>query len=355
MYGFKEAKELFGNSGSSLNNTKRQWAEVQARREYFNNKERSMAKMQGLNVNAAAIIPKDVYLEFENITKKVMRNDQGDTLLNDLLPLARSIDIGKIEYQFRRASDSGNAKTTISGQTGVMMDKAAYSYDSAIVPVHQDGFGRQWREVAGQGSEGFDALIDDQENSVFATRKKMVDYIVDGDTSVQFNGKSWSGLKSDSRVASVDLGASGLNVDLTSSSATAEAVRDAFKSIRDTLRITNNVSGQVTFYVSREIMSNLERYYSDNDAGFSTMLAAVRALNAVADIKETSILSGNELFAMELSSNVIRPLVGMGVNTFAVDRLNPFDAHNFITWGAMGIQVMTDYNGKTGVLYASEA
>lgn len=235
------------------------------------------------------------------------------------------------------------------------MDKAAYSYDSAIIPVHQDGFGRQWRELAGQRSEGFDGLIDDQENSVYATRKKMVDYIVDGDTSVQFNGKTWGGLKSDSRVASVDLGAAGLNADLTSSSVTAQTARDTFKSIRDTLRITNNVSGQITFYVSREIMSNLERYYSDNDAGFSTMLAAVKALNAVADVKETAILTGNELFAMELSSNVIRPLVGMGVNTFAVDRQNPFDAHNFITWGAMGIQVKTDYDNRTGVLYASEA
>lgn len=351
MYGFKETKELFGNSGSSLNNAKAQWAEVQARRAYFNNKERQMAKMQGLSANAAAVIPKDVYLEFENITKKVMRNDQGDTILNDLLPLARSVDIGKIEYQFRRASDSGNAMTSISGQTVVTMDKAAYNYDSAIIPVHQDGFGRQWRELAGQRSEGFDGLIDDQENSVFATRKKMVDYIVDGDTSVVFNGKSWGGLKSDSRVASFDLGA----VDLTSASVTAESVRNTFKAIRDALRITNNVSGQITFYVSREIMSNLERYFSDNDAGFSTMLAAVRALNAVADIKETAILTGNELFAMELSSSVIRPLVGMGVNTFAVDRQNPFDAHNFITWGAMGIQVMTDYNGKTGVLYAKTA
>lgn len=349
MYGFKEAKELFANSTSSLRNTEKQWAEVQGRREFFNNSERSMAAMQGLEANAAATIPRDVYVEFDNVTKEIMRNDEGDVLLNDLLPLARSVDIGKIEYKYRKASDSGNAKTTLSGQTVVTMDKTEYSYDSAIVPVHQDGFGREWRELAGQKSEGFDGLIDDQRNSVKAIRRQMVGYIVNGGGPT-FNGASWGGLKSDSRVVS-----STLSVDLTSTSTTAQQVRDEFKAQRDALRITNNAMGQVTFYISREMMSNLERYYSDNDGGFGTMLDAVKALYAVADVKETAILSGNEMFAMVLDSSIIRPIVGMGVSTVPVQRLNPFDAHNFITWGAMGIQVMNDYDGRSGVLYATTA
>jgi len=350
MYGFKETKELFANSQSNLANATKQWHEVQGRREFFNNYERSMATMQGMNANAAATIPRDVYVEFDNITKEVMRNDEGDVLLNDLLPLARSVDIGKIEYKYRKASDSGNAKTTLSGQTVVTMDKTQYAYDSAIVPVHQDGFGREWRELAGQRSEGFDGLIDDQRNSVKATRRKMVDYIFNGDTSIEFNGATWSGLKADSRVAS-----SSLSVDLTAGATTAQQVRNEFKAQRDVLRITNNVMGQVTFYVSREIMSNLERYYSDNDGGFGTMLDAVRALNGIAAVKETALLSGNEILAMVLDSSIIRPVVGMGVSTIPVQRANPFDAHNFITWGAMGIQVMQDYEGRSGVLYATTA
>ncbi|MBX2848971.1 MAG: hypothetical protein KTR16_11665 [Acidiferrobacterales bacterium] len=349
MYGFNEVKDLFANSESNKANAKKQWSEVQGRREFFNNYERSIAQMRGLKANAAATIPRDVYVEFDNVTKEIMRNDEGDVLLNDLLPLARSVDIGKIEYKYRKASDSGNAKTTLSGQTVVTMDKTQYSYDSAIVPVHQDGFGREWRELAGQNSEGFDGLIDDQRNSVKAIRRQMVNYIVDGGGPT-FNGATWAGLKSDSRVVS-----SSLSVNLTAGATTAQQVRDEFKSQRDALRITNNVMGQVTFYVSREIMSNLERYYSDNDGGYGTMLDAVRALNAVADVKETAVLTGNEIFAMVLDSSIIRPIVGMGVSTVPVQRSNPFDAHNFITWGAMGIQVMQDYGNRSGVLYATTA
>lgn len=349
------SKELYANSASSGRNAEAQWNEVQARRRFFNNAERQLAAMQGMQTNAAAVIPQDVYREFDAVTKRIMRSDEGDTLLNDLMPLARAINIGKIEYQFRRASDSGNAQTSISGQTTIAMDKAQYSYDKAIIPVHQDGFGRQWRELEGQRSEGFDALVDDQENSVRAVRRQMVDYILDGDAGVVFNGTSWTGIRNDSRVASVDLGAGGLNFDFTSPTATAADMRNNFKSLRDTLRITNNAVGPVTFYVSREILSNMERYYSDNDAGFRTILESVRALEGVADVKETSKLTGNEVIGMVLSNEFIRPLVGMNVATIPVNRLNPFDAHNFITWGAMGLQIVTDYDGRTGVLYAAVA
>lgn len=343
-------KELIANAeGHVQRAANAQQREVAARRRYFNELEKQHAAMTG---NAAAVIPQDVYREFDSITKRIMRNDEGDVLLNDLLPLARSINIGKIEYQFRRSSDSGNAKTTLSGQTPVLMDKAQYSYDKAIIPVHQDGFGREWRELEGQRSEGFDGLIDDQENSVRATRRQMVDYILDG-SGVTFNGTTWAGLRNDSRVASIDLGAGGLNIDLTSAAVSAANVRAAFIAMRDTLRITNNAMGGVTFYVSREIKSNLERYYADDDAGFGTLEKALLQLNGIVAIKETAKLSGNEVLLMVLSNEFIRPLVGMGVNTMAIPRNTPFDAYNFITWGAMGLQVVTDYDGRTGVAYAS--
>lgn len=345
------SKELMTNSGAaSARNMQAQWKEIEQRRRYANANEQALAKMAG---NAAAIIPRDVYQEMDMVTKKIMRADEGDAILNDLLPLAKGVDIGKIEYKYRQASDSGNAITSLSGQTVVNMDKTQYKYDSAIIPVHQDGFGREWREIAGLRSEGFDALIDDQENSTRAVRRQMVDYILDG-SGVTFGGTSWTGIRNDSRVARVDLDADGLNVDFTSPATTGAAMRTAMKSLRDTLRITNNAYGDATVYVSREIYTNLERHYNETDVGYSTILEDLLKLSGIGAIKESSKLSGNELFLAVLSSEFIQPLVGMGVNTIAVPRMNPFDAYNFITWGAMGIQIKNDYNGKTGVVYAAE-
>ena len=85
-----------------------------------------------------------------------------------------------------------------------------------------------------------------------------------------------------------------------------------------------------------------------------TILQAVRSLTGIADVKETDQLSGNEVIMMALESSTIMPLVGMGVTTIPVPRATPFDQHNFITWGAMGLMVKTDYDNRTGVLYAAE-
>lgn len=352
------SKSFIANTASpgvNERNAQAQFQEVLARREYFDNMERSHALMQGHAENAAAVIPQDVYREFDRTITRVFRNDEGDNLLNALMPLSRSIDIGKIEYSFARASDSGNAQTSLSGQTPVLMDKAQYAYDSAFVPVHQTSFGRQWRELAGQRSEGFDGLIDDQENSLRALKRQMVSHILDG-SDITFKGARWDGLRNDSRVASIDLGAGGLNIDFTDPNASAKDIRDGFQKIRDVIRIQNNVYEDITFFVSREIMSNLERYYSDYDATYQTLaksIAGERGLNGIKEIKETAALTGNQMLPIALSNRYIRPLVGMGINTMAVPRLTPFEAHNFITWSAMGIQVVTDFDGRTGVAYAS--
>lgn len=346
------SKELMALNGRQKN-MEAQFAVVNQRRQYHNTVERGFAHQQGLHTNAAALIPTEVFREIDNVTKLVMRPDSEFTMLNDLLPLAKSLPIGKIEHQHRRASDSGSAITTISGAVPNTLDKTQYSFEKSIIPIHSDAFGREWRELEGQRSEGFDGLIDDAENATHEVRDKMVKYIFDGDASAVFNGTVWTGIRNDSRVAAIDLGAGGLNVDFTSSSLTGATARDKFIQIRNTLRITNNASGNLTVWVSREILSNLERWYTDNDKGFGTILADLKSLSGIADIKEDSELSGNEIVLAVLNSRFIRPLVGMAVNTVPLIRNNPFDNFNFLVWGAMGLEILTDFDGKTGVAYAT--
>lgn len=302
--------------------------------------------------NAAAIIPQDVYREFESQTKQLMRAPNL-TLLNDLLPLAKGLPVGKVEHLYRQASDSGVVVTDLEGTSPVEIDKADYTYDSTIKVVHKTGFGRSWMEMEGQRSEGFDGLVDDQANSVRLMQETIAGHIYNG-VSVTFKGTSADGIKDSSKVASVDLDASGLNIDFTSSAATASDIRAAWISLVDALRITNNVSGDITFYVSREIMSNFQRYFSTSDIGFGTILQSLLNLNGVAAIKEDAQLSGNEVVGMVLDAQFIRPLVGMAVTTVPLVRSNPFDNYNFITWSNVGLEIKTDYDGRVGVLYARE-
>jgi hypothetical protein len=342
-------KSLIGNSRSA----KDQWEEVKNTRRMSNNQERLHAQVMKVN---EGLIPQDVYQEFDNVTVERFRSDDGDTFLNDLLPLSRSVSIGKLVHKFRQASDAGRAQSSMSGQIGVKMDQVEFSYDGSIVPVHDTGFFRNWREWNAQTSEGFDALIDDQRESVATLRRLLADNFLDGHTDAQGNtlvvdGISWQGMRNDARVNQVDLGAGGLNFDFTDVNKTGDEIKAAFIQVRDVLWITNNCERDAVYYVSREIASNWERKFSTQyDA--KIIMQELADLMGVDTIKVSSKLSGNELMAFPLDTNAIRPIVGMGLNTVAMPRPVYNSNYEFVVWGAIGFEVRNDFSGNSCALFA---
>lgn len=315
---------------------------------------RHNAQMMG---NDAAVLPRDVAQEFDRQQVELMR-ENNLTLLNDLMPIARALAVGKIESIHRRVSDSGKAKRSLTGRTTVDIDKAGFDYDSTIKVVHQDGFGRDWMEMEGQRTEAFDALIDDQANSNRTVLESMATHIYSGALDengkvISYNGTDATGIKTSTKVAAVDLGVSGLNIDFTSASATAEAIRVAWVKLVAKLRVDNNVGQDITFYISADIETNFQRFYG-SDAGDTgkTIMQVLKELAGVADIKVDRMLTGNEVVGIVLNSQFIRPLVGMAVSTVPLFRANPMDAYNYMTWANVGLEIRNDFTGKTGVMYA---
>lgn len=346
-------KELVGNSRSAA----AQWKEVTFARDAANRHNNMLARAAGLSVNEG-LIPRDVYQAFDAVTVERFRSDDGDTFLNDLLPLSRSLNIGKLVNRFRQASDAGNAQTSMTGQIGVNMDQVEFSYDGSIIPVHDTGFFRNWREWNAMTSEGFDGLIDDQRESVATIRRHLADNFLNGHLDkqgdfIKVDGLDWQGMKNDSRVAAIDLDASGINFDFTDTAQTGAAIKAAFIEIRDVMFITNTCEKDLTYYVSREIASNFERKFSTQyDARI--IMQELADLIGVAAIKVSSKLSGNEIMGFPLDANFIRPMVGMGLNTVAMPRPIYNSNYEFVVWGAIGFEVRTDFAGKTCAFFARE-
>lgn len=317
---------------------------------------RHNAQMVG---NEAAVLPRDVAQEFDRQQVELLR-ENNLTLLNDLLPIARSLPVGKIESIHRRVSDSGQAKRSLTGRTTVDLDKAAFDYDSTIKVVHQDGFGRDWMEMEGQRTEAFDGLVDDQANSTRTVLDSIATHIYSGAVDengkvISYNGTDATGIKTSTKTVAVDLGGGGLGIDFTSNAATADEIRAAWVHLVKTLRVDNNVGQDITFYISADAETNFQRFYGSaaGDSG-KTIMTVLNELAGVADIKVDRSLSGNEVVGLVLNSQFIRPIVGMAVSTVPLFRANPMDGYNFMTWANVGLEIRTDYTGKTGVMYASE-
>jgi len=348
-------QSLIGNSRAGRS----QWDEVRAAREAFTANENHLIAIQrgaGLVANEG-LIPQDVYQEFDNVTVERFRSDDGDAYLNDLLPLSRSVNIGKLVHKFRRASDAGQTQTSMTGQIGVKMDQVEFNYDGTIIPVHDTGFYRNWREWNAGQSEGFDALIDDQRESVGALRRRLADNFLDGHLDADGNfivvdGIDWQGMRNDSRVAQVNLGVAGINFDFTDSTKTFLEIEAAFKQVRNVLWINNNCEKDATYYISREIASNFERYSSEFASSDNKILQRLSSLQGVKEIKASSKLSGNEFMAFPLDGESVRPIVGMGLNTVAMPRPVYNSNYDFVVWGAVGFSVRTDYTSQKCALFA---
>lgn len=351
-------KQIIANSG----NAKAQYNQIVNMRKLHGNREANLigeAVSAGLMGNSflaanAGRVPQDTYRDFDRTIKRVMAGDEGANIVS-LLP-TRSLPVGKIVAEYAQASDSGAAQATISGRQAHKLDRAAYDYDGALVLIHDDAFGRQWREVEAMRSEDFDALQDDQANTVRSVRRSIYDHALNGVPDVQYKGAQAYGMKNSPNTQPLQLGAAGVNVDLTSNTATYADFEKAIIAALTALQgPANNVDMNITFAVSSEVWFNALRT-GTTDSNFRNTLEALRNIPGVADIVKSngSQLSGNEFLAWANSDEYVQLQVGMAVNTQPVVRNMFNDPYNFVTWGAAGVLIKADTAGRSGVLYARE-
>lgn len=327
-----------------------QWFQQEDRRAEFNAQEGHLAS-RAIAANDGRI-PADVWRLMDTQTSTLMRQPNL-TLLEDLIGgYSKPVNIGKIKVDYRIASGAGNTKTSISGNVEVLTDKTAYTYDGNIVPVHTAGYGRQWREMEGQRSEGFDGLIDDDANTARTLADKLSDYVYNGDATVAFDGAVGYGVKNHPNTVQADLGAGGYNINFATSTDGA-AILSKFRSVRDALRITKAVSAGITVYVSRAIYSNWEQLINTANGSNVYVLDLIKRLAGIVDVKEDASLVGNQMLLIALDRRHIQLLVGQATMTYALPRQTMFANYDFVKANATGLEIRKDANGNSGVLYAA--
>lgn len=329
------------------------WDEVCVNREHFHKTEDQYATMVG---NEAAILPRDAWRDMDNITRRVMRSDEGQAYMSDLMPLAKAVNIGKLAHLYRVSTDAGTVERSLSGQVPQAMDKVSYDYRGHPVPLFTTGYGREWREWNTLQSENFDALADDQEAHTAALRQDIATYMLNGDSTIVHQGYQGYGIKNHPATKQINLGAAGANIDLTSPSTTSDEIDQFIYQVVGGVLDDNFIAVGVNMYVSPEIGRRLDLPYAGS-AGFKggSMRDYIESSRRVNKVVVTFELSGNEFFAFVPNGQYIRPLVGMAANTIAIPRTMPMSNYQFLITSAAGLEIRSDANGRSGVIYASEA
>ncbi len=330
------------------------WDEIVANRDFFHDTEEFLNQRYH---NAASVLPRDAWFDMDSVTRRVMRDDGGAVIMNDLMALAKPVNIGKLVHLDRVSGDAGTVKRSMSGQVAVPVDHVNYDYRGTVIPIFQTGYGRKWREWKTLQSENFDALLDDQEAHADKINRNQIDYLVNGDSTIVFEGYTGYGIKTSPLSKGINLGSAGggANIDLSASGTTSDAIDTFFTKTLGQMLDDNLVEGGINLYVSPEIYRNLLRSYS-GAAGFKggNLLSYIRTNPNIRKIEKTFLLSGNAFIGFVPDARYIRPLVGMAVATTPVPRVMPTDDYHFMMMGALGLQIRADINGKSGVFYSTD-
>lgn len=319
------------------------------------------AKAEGIYTKQLSVnegfIPQDVYKDFDRDIVTEQLNDRGMPFLNRLMPRSKAVGIGKLTSNYAQSSEIGVVQSSLSGQQGVLADAIEHQYDGFPIAVHDTAVDVNWRQFASASSEGYDLLRENVQSSVRSMNEHAADTFLDGIVDkdgnyITVDNRTWKGIRNETHVEQVDLGAAGINFDFTDGTQTGEAIKAAFLEVRNKLRVDNNFSGDLFFTISVEIETVWEKRFSAQYDS-KTIMQELAGMAGVAGFEMSRKLTGNQMMGLPEDDSV-RPLIAMPVSTIILPRRMYSDNYRAVTSTVMGWEAKNDIQGRKTALYASE-
>ena len=319
-----------------------------------------LAEAHGIQAKQLSInegfIPQDVYKDFDKDIVTESLTDRGMPFVARLMPRAKAVSIGKLTSNYAQSSEIGVVQTSLSGQQGVLADAIEHQYDGFPIAVHDTATDVNWRQFASASSEGYDLLRENVQSSVRAMGEHAADTFLDGMVDkdgkyINVDNRTWKGIRNETHVEQVNLGAAGINFDFTDDTQTGENIKKAFLEVRNALRVDNNFTGDIFFTISVEIETVWEaRFSAQYDS--RTIQQELTGMAGVAGFEMSRKMTGNEMMGLPQDDSV-RPVVAMPISTIILPRRMYSDNYRAVTSSVMGWEAKNDIQGRKTALYAS--
>jgi len=332
----------------------KQWTRVQ-QKQYRENHIRRQSSIKDFSILAAnaGYNPDDAYRVVDDMAVDVMNPIGEFATYFRLNAVAKSVDVGVLDYTYRQRSQMVGGTVSLSGQTGIITDAVEYKNAGTVMPVIDFGSKRDWRETKTASREGLDVLADDAEEAELTALRTANKYMWNGDAKVKSpDGRVWLGIKGDPSLLQETT-----SLDMANAATTAKQIVNEITVKRDLLRITNNCSNPLELAISQEMMSYWESLpYSINDKGFGTVLSYVEGLKGIASVYEDPELSGGKQFMMAyINRRGLHAVTGQAMSSYMKQRFDHNDPFILIKWMIQGFIAKSDFVGQKCAMYVKAA
>lgn len=339
------------------------YQELQANRNIWNTQQEAMiaanrASMtpEMLVANAVQGLSQTFWAEIDRQIIQARNQETGMEIVNDLLTVQTVLPIGKTAKLYNVVGDiADDVSVSLDGQAPYSFDHTEYNSDGDPIPVFTAGYGVNWRHAAGLQTVGIDLVLDSQAAKLRKFNKRLVSYVLDGDSRIQVDAYPAQGLRNHRNTIKINLGsgAGGANIDLTTATAT-ELIAFFSTGAFGKAAMANKVTSYDVVWLSPQIMLNMSQAYFVNGQAVGTVMDQVkRFAPRIREFRESFALNGNEFLGYERRQDVVTPLVGMATGVVPLPRPLPQVNYNFQIMAAMGLQIKRDDEGLSGVIYGA--
>lgn len=340
------------------------YQELQANRSIWNRNHEFMIDTHRANMtpemlaaNAVQGLSQTFWAEIDRQIIQRRNQETGMEIVNDLLTVQTVLPIGKTAKLYNVVGDiADDVSVSIDGQAPYSFDHTEYGSDGDPIPVFTAGYGVNWRHAAGLQTVGIDLVLDSQGAKLGKFNKRLVSYVLDGDSRIQVDAYPAQGLRNHRNTIKLNLGsgAGGVNIDLTTASAN-DLIAFFSTGAFGQAAMDNKITAYDVVWLSPQIMLNLSQAYFVNGQAVGTVMDQVkRFAPRIREFRETFALNGNEFLGYERNQSVVSPLVGMATGVVPLPRPLPQVNYNFQIMAAMGLQIKRDDEGLSGVIYGAD-
>lgn len=135
--------------------------------------------------------PADAYREFDGPPRSKSLPLEEFATLTRLMQKARPVNIGKTLYAIPQIFRHGQRSNLHVRSDWREARPHRHGCAGVIVPVHDKGFGRSWRDVEATRSEGFDSMVDDAREAELGLMRTMNSFLFAGNAGLSVDGQKW--------------------------------------------------------------------------------------------------------------------------------------------------------------------